>query len=185
MVNIVSIHGAWSSPVSFNYIQAKIKANWQNISYDHSNETIQNILNRSEKEINQPSVVIGHSLGGIVAMNLHDHPMVEKIITLASPLSGLELNLVQLYFSRSGLIKQITNDSTHIRQMKSKTYTKPVMHLIANRGFNPFIYEENDGVLPLKIQTGWTAGKVYEIDANHYEILQSSETINLIKSMIK
>lgn len=184
MVNIVSIHGAWSSPVSFNHIQSKIKANWQNISYDHSSETVQDILDRSEREIDQPSIIIGHSLGGIVAMNLHDHPMVKKIITLASPLSGLELNLVQLYFSRSELIKQITNDSIHIRNMKMRTYTKPIMHLIANRGFNPFIYEKNDGVLPLKIQTNWTAGKVMEVDANHYEILQSNDTVALIKEFI-
>lgn len=184
MVNIVSIHGAWSSSTSFNYLQSKIKANWQHFDYDHSRDSMQDIHDRLSNDIVLPSVIIGHSLGGIAAMNLHDHPMVNSIITLASPLSGLELNLIQIYFSRSNLITQISKDSKSIRNIKSKKYSKPIIHLIANKGFNPFIYEDNDGVLPLKIQTGWTVGTVYDVDANHYEILQNNKTVELIREFI-
>lgn len=185
MEQIFAIHGAWSSPVSFNYLQTKIKANWQFLIYDHSSETMEEIVDRARREIPKESIVIGHSLGGIIAMLLHESNSLKKSITLASPLYGLELNLVQLYFTRSKLIKQITRDSDAIRTMKSISYNKPVLHLIANRGFNPFIYEANDGVLPQRIQTAWSAGKMVEVNANHYEILQSCETINLIKEFMK
>jgi hypothetical protein len=184
METIFAIHGAWSSSVSFNYLQSKIKANWKFLSYDHSSETMEDIVTRANKEIPKNSIVIGHSLGGIISMLLHENEHSEKIITLASPLSGLELNMVQLYFTRSRLIKQITKESDSIRKMKATEYKKAVLHLVANRGFNPFIYEPNDGVLPQRIQTGWSAGKLVEVDANHYEILQSNETVENIKKFI-
>lgn len=178
--NIFAIHGAWSSPVSFNYLSSKIKTNWTTLSYDHATDSMRDIIQRANDIIKEPCTIIGHSLGGIAALHLHDNPLVERIITLASPLAGLELNLIQLYFSRSKLIGQISKDSHIIKDMKRATYSKPVKHLIAGRGFNPFIYEDNDGVLPVKIQTGWNCGEFVKIDANHYEILQHADTVSAI-----
>jgi hypothetical protein len=61
----------------------------------------------------------------------------------------------------------------------------PVLHLIANRGYNPFIYEDNDGVLSIKVQTGWSCGEISEISANHYEILQSEATAAALLQFLK
>jgi len=178
--NIFAIHGAWSSEISFTHLESKIKGHWQMFSYDHANESMDQIIERANSEISESSIVIGHSLGGIVALNMDSNPLVRGIITLASPLAGLEMNLLQLYLSRSNLLGQITNDSRIIKQMKQHDYTKPVLHIVANRGYNPFIFEKNDGVLPYKIQTGWICGSKIEVDANHYEILQSPQTVDHI-----
>lgn len=180
LTSIFAIHGAWSSSVSFNYLRSQISADWNTISYNHSQDGVRDIIKRATDEITTPCTVIGHSLGGIVALHLHDNPLVERIITLASPLAGLELNLVQLYFSRSKLIGQISKDSHIIKDMKHATYTKPVQHVIAGTGFNPFIYEDNDGVLPVKVQTGWSCGDFIKVNANHYEILQHPDTVSAI-----
>lgn len=179
--SIFAIHGAWSSPVSFNYLQTQVDADWTTLNYDHTHDGMRDIIQRAHDSINKPCTVIGHSLGGIAALYLHDNPLVERIITLASPLAGLDLNLIQLYFSRSKLIGQIAKDSHIIKDMKRATYTKPVTHLIASCGFNPFIYEDNDGVLPIKIQTGWSCGEFYKIESNHYEILQHADTATAIR----
>jgi pimeloyl-ACP methyl ester carboxylesterase len=179
--NIFAIHGAWSSPVSFNYLQTQVDANWTTLSYDHTRDGMRDIIYNANMKLDRPCTVIGHSLGGIVALHLHDNPFVERIITLASPLAGLELNLIQLYFSRSNLIGQIAKDSHIIKDMKRATYTKPIIHLVAANGFNPFIYEDNDGVLPVKIQTSWGCGEFYKIDSNHYEILQHADTVAAIR----
>ena len=65
--------------------------------------------------------------------------------------------------------------------MKRREYTKPVLHLIASRGFNPFIYEDSDGVLPRKVQNGWHCGKILPVEANHYEILQHQDTVQQLQ----
>ena len=183
-MNIIAIHGAWSSSVSFNHLRSQIKGTWQALDYDHASDSIWDIIQRSNEMITKPSVVIGHSLGGIAALHTHDNPWVQGMITLASPLSGLDLNLLQIYLSRSKLITQIANDTQLIRDMKRRQYSKPVMHLVANRGFNPFIYEDSDGVLPRKIQTGWHCGEVVSIETNHYEILQHPDTVRSIGNFL-
>ena len=183
--HVLTIHGAWSSSISFNHISSQIAADWQHFDYDHKSEGLRHIMQRARDSITQPSLLIGHSLGGIVALTMEDHPLVRGIITLASPLTGLDLNLIQVYLSRSGLISEITSRSHVIRDMHRHEFTKPVLHLVANRGYNPFIYEHNDGVLPYKVQTGWTCGELRDVSANHYEILQTSETLTHISEWIQ
>ena len=88
--------------------------------------------------------------------------------------------------SRASLISKISNSSRQIREIHDMNFDHvPVLHLIANKGFNPFIYEDNDGVLPLKVQTGWSCGDIEEIAANHYEILQSDATVGAVQNFIK
>lgn len=183
--HVVTLHGAWSSSISFKHIASQISAGWQHFDYDHRNEGMRQIMQRARDSIIQPSVLIGHSLGGMVALALDEHPMVRGIITLASPLTGLDLNLIQVYLSRSGLVSEITNRSHLVRDIHRHQYQKPVLHLVANRGYNPFIYEQNDGVLPYKVQTGWGCGDFQEIAANHYEILQSDETLHQITEFLQ
>ena len=183
-MNIVAIHGAWSSPTSFNHLRSQISANWRLVAYDHIKHDIDDISVLADIAITDPCIVIGHSLGGIAALTTHDNPLVKGIITLASPTAGLELNLIQQYLSRSKLISGIARGSRCINGIHAKTYDKPILHCIAGTGFNPFIYEDSDGVLPIKVQTSWTCGPMVKIDANHYEILQHSDTVREIDRFI-
>jgi pimeloyl-ACP methyl ester carboxylesterase len=184
-VRAMTIHGAWSSSISFNHMATQISADWQHFGYDHRTESLREIIQRARDSLSAPVVLLGHSLGGMVSLALEDHPMVQGIVTLASPLTGLDLNLVQVYLSRSSLIGEITNRSHLVRDLQRHVYSKPVLHLVANQGFNPFIYEQNDGVLPYKVQTGWGCGTFHEIAANHYEILQSADTIAQIRHFMQ
>lgn len=183
-MNIIAIHGAWSSSTSFNYLRTQIRGHWHCVDYDHERDTMWEIIHRANAAVTKPCVVIGHSLGGIAALHTYDQHMVQGIITLASPLAGLELNLLQIYLSRSRLITQIAADTHLIRDMKRREYAKPVLHLIANRGFNPFIYEDSDGVLPRKIQTGWSCGHMVPVETNHYEMLQHHDTVQHIRDFM-
>ena len=104
--------------------------------------------------LNKPAGVVVHpsyrNNAGTLLNSVMGHLGAERgalpgIITLASPLTGLDLNLVQVYLSRSSLIGEITNRSHIVKDIQRHAYTKPVLHLVANRGYNPFIYEQNDG----------------------------------------
>lgn len=185
-MKILGIHGAWSSSTSFNYLKLKTKVkDWHCVDYDHRVNAYEDILSMSIGVMREPYVAIGHSLGGMVALHMSQDTLCKGIITLASPLAGLDLNLLQLYMGRENLISKIASSSRQVREIHHMRFDHvPVLHLIANKGYNPFIYESNDGVLPLKVQTGWTCGEVAEISANHHEILQSDATAAAVKGFI-
>jgi pimeloyl-ACP methyl ester carboxylesterase len=186
-VKILAIHGAWSSSISFNYLKSKTKAkNWHCIDYYHEIDNWDSILSRTIGAVREPYIAIGHSLGGMIALHMSQDTNCKGIVTMASPLTGLDLNLIQMYLSRASLVGAIAKNSKNIREIQELRYDHvPVLHLIANRGYNPFIYENNDGVLPVKVQTGWTCGNIEEISANHYEILQSDATVSAVTQFIK
>lgn len=184
-MEFLGIHGAWSSSVSFNYLRSVIKPkNWHFINYDHASETFEDILNKSYNIIQKPYVAVGHSLGGLIALMQHNDPNCKGIVTLASPLNGIDLSLMQSALSRSTLLTKISRYSPFIEKLHSMVYSKPIVHLLANKGFNPFIYEPNDGVLTLTMQRGWVCGEVIEVSTNHYEILQNDQTVKIIKDFI-
>jgi pimeloyl-ACP methyl ester carboxylesterase len=185
-MKILAIHGAWSSSASFNYLKLKMKNKvWQYIDYDHTVDDWDNILKKTVDVSVEPYVAIGHSLGGMIALHMSRDINCKGIVTMASPLGGLDLNLIQLYLSRSTLISSIVKNSKQVEEIQNLSFDHlPVLHLIANKGYNPFIYEANDGVLPLKVQTAWSCGTMVEISANHYEILQSEATAEAITQFI-
>lgn len=182
-MRIMCIHGAWSSPVSFNHLSSKIKGEWVPCSYSPS-ESLATIISRFNSECAEPCVVVGHSLGGVIALNLHDNQHVAGIVTMASPLAGLQVNYLTRFLSRSDLIGDVASDSHIMRRTKTRVYEKPVLHLISTRGFNPFVYEENDGVVPLKSQRDWSCGEVVDVAANHYEILQHPDSIAQVAGFV-
>jgi pimeloyl-ACP methyl ester carboxylesterase len=186
-MKILAVHGAWSSSISFNYLRSKTKTkDWSCIDYDHRVDDWNSILAKTIGHVIEPYVAIGHSLGGMVALHMSQDTNCKGIITLASPLAGLDLNLIQMYLSRASLISAVSKTSRQVREIQELRYEHiPVLHLIATKGYNPFIYEDNDGVLPIKVQTGWTCGEVGEIAANHYEILQSDATVSAVTNFIK
>jgi predicted alpha/beta hydrolase family esterase len=186
-MKILAIHGAWSSSTSFNYLKYKTKSKiWYCVDFDHRVDDWNSILQKTIESVREPYIALGHSLGGMIALHMSQDPNCRGIMTLASPLAGLDLNLIQLYLNRSSLISAIAKNSKQINEIQSLNYSHiPVHHLIANKGYNPFICEDNDGVLPIKVQTGWSCGEVSEIPANHYEILQSDATVSALTNFIK
>lgn len=169
--------------MSFNHLSSLIKGEWIRCSYS-PDESLSAIIDRLDQDCTQPAVIIGHSLGGVIALNLHDNPNVLGVVTMASPLAGLQVNYVTSFLSRSSLIGDMASNSKIVRRTHGRSYVKPVLHLISTKGFNPFVYEANDGVVPLKSQRDWSCGEVFDVDANHYEILQHPDSITRISDFI-
>lgn len=177
---ILGIHGAFSTPNIFNYIKREVKnSQWEFLDYQHVTSDVTNILKDAQRSYSnsQPMHIIGHSMGGLIALGLADQPWVKSITTIATPLGGLDLNVFQTYLSRSSFLKETSSSSNFVNNLHNKRYTVPVKHLISTQGFNPYIFEPSDGVVTLYSQRAWAVGSVSEIYANHAEIMMNPETV--------
>lgn len=199
--NLVLIHGAWCSKQGFNYITKKVldDTNVGNIhcfEYDCQKETMAQIVHRAKLQLYEVSknglktVVVGHSMGGLIALKLSQRSIVSRAITLAAPLSGLKVNrwLHTFLLWHAPILRDIVPDSTFIRNLHKKPFDKtPIDVLVANEGFNPMIYEPSDGVVTIDTQMRWVppGATLYTVKANHSEILQAPETILRVERALR
>lgn len=196
--NIMFIHGAWSSCQSFNYLSRRVDNELDRyikdtifFEYNTIKDPIDNIVRRAIKEISKDdteTLVIGHSMGGLVALVITDQPNCYRTITLASPLSGIKIKKVfqPFIYARAPILAELSPDSTFIKNLPKRKYTKRVDCLITTKGFNPLMMEKSDGVVTVYSQERWmpeTALPTY-VENNHYEILQSDQAFSTIKKAL-
>lgn len=181
---LLGIHGAFSSPNSLNYIKEHLSDHeWKMVNYSDSIRGIENIIKTVNSQITKPTVVIGHSLGGIIGINLLKNPNVKKVITISSPINGLWFGfMVQMILARQTFITELKPSGTVIRTAKSLVDAHPdkITSIVTTKGLSPYIMEDNDGVLTVASQDYGNQNK-YFIPANHHEILQIDRTVQIIK----
>lgn len=187
MSDIFAIHGAFSTPRMFSYLKSQLSEHtWHFLDYRDQISDVETIIEAAKKKIFSDKVhVIGHSMGGLMALALANEPWAKSVVTIATPLAGLDFNLVATYLSRSHFLSEISQNSKFIKQIHQKKYTIPVLHLITTQGYNPYMFEQNDGVVTLRSQKKWSCGTVAEIDANHSEVLLHEKTVEKLSNWFK
>lgn len=188
-MNIVTIHGAFSSKNAFNYIMSKFpEYDWHETDYSGKISGIHDVIKSVEDQIVKPSLLIGHSMGGIIASNLLTNENVTGIITIATPLNGLNYPYVLPWlYTKKSFINEIGPSSPTIINTKKniESTTKPVYNIITGRGFNPFITEDNDGVITVNSQI--TKAFTYKLasPATHTEVLLHEDTVTTLKRIFE
>jgi triacylglycerol esterase/lipase EstA (alpha/beta hydrolase family) len=184
-MKILAIHGAFSTPTIFNYAKSKIKNyDWQMFDYSEHINDFARVCEDAIYSITEPVHVIGHSMGGLIALSLSGHHQVRSITTIATPLDGLDVNITQFYLSRSNFIREMQRGSAFMRGIHTAGYPMPVQHIITIRGFNPYMMDDNDGVVTLRSQRGWSTGQCHEIEANHAEIMLHDDCIKQMRKFL-
>lgn len=182
--NIVAIHGAFSTPNIFNFLKKELpQFEWNFVDYSKITSDINKLITTiltDYKNSKKQHHVVGHSMGGLVALGLANQPWVKSVTTIATPLDGLEINILQSYLSRSSFLGEISTYSDLLKTIHEKTYHTPVQHIISTQGFNPYIWEPTDGVVTLRSQRGWHVGSSHDVSANHSEVMMMPETANIL-----
>ncbi|MEM4260497.1 MAG: alpha/beta hydrolase [Candidatus Woesearchaeota archaeon] len=196
MKEIWYIHGANCSSISFNRIVDKLpKHKAYFIDYD-SKTSLDEILHYvweklpEHREIN----LIGHSLGGIISILLSHEAkfpeankkiLIDKIVTISSPLGGsIHANLLRYMFPEYKILKGISTKSEFIESLLRLGISVPTLSLVSIAGNLPTVKEKNDGIVTISSQKALKGPTYIEINANHFEILQSDETIKEIKNFL-
>ena len=188
--NILYIHGANMSPVSFTLIQTTMgshKAVTPQYSIEKPLEkNLKRIAQLARKEFKDRQFdIISHSLGGIIAILLLKTRLdIGKIVTISTPLGGSEAAAsLRFMYPTYQLYKDIDPSSDIIKKANNMKLTVPVLSIVTTGGNStiPFMSEENDTIVTVASQTASDNPEYYYADLNHFEVLMSKEVAYKIK----
>jgi len=197
---IVYIHGAHMTSAAFNYIKEKLpKHDFHNIEYNalEDLETTVGRVKTEVKSLDKPVKIVAHSLGGVIGLCLLQSEIpVEKMVTIGSPLGGVNLQAVRVnsYFMPlmvgfmpdevARFLKftnQISADSPVFRDLhKSDFDQNKIFTIVTNMG-KVFSAEDSDMVVSVKSQKHYDNVGSAELNCSHSESLLRPETVQIIK----
>jgi pimeloyl-ACP methyl ester carboxylesterase len=188
-MTVVYIHGASATGDSFNYIRSHLKVKDEIVIEYDSAYGFNNNLDDMKKIIKNVDDIqfICHSLGGIYALHLADAfpAQVEKAVTISTPYGGAEsADYARYFLPFNRLLKDIGPNSDPIRAANRITIKHPWLNIVSTRGNSPWIIQPNDGVVTLTSMKHRSDMQFEELYINHYEVVMSPDTVNIIKKFI-
>jgi len=205
---IIYLHGANSTPTSFNFIRHHVLMNnglgevnimTVPIKYD-SSEPITKLVASIYLQIKAPSwekspcFLIGHSLGGVIATLLSywneehgpDKLDFRGIVSLASPYAGSKAaNFLKWMYPSYGVFDNVATNSPWMKLIAEKGAIIPTRAIITQSGSSPLMKEPNDGVVSVSSQRSLKNSEGMPVDYNHFEVLLSEEVGDYICEFIK
>lgn len=187
MTKIVYIHGASATSDSFNYIRDHIKHSDMVLEYSSLNRFVDNLESMKEQLSAETDMFfVAHSLGGIYALHLADHfgDRVRGAVTISTPYGGSrEANVAKWFLPFNHLMRDIGPDAYPMHQARQIKVGCPWANIVTVRGGSPFISEANDGVVTLEsMRRHSSIMDLIELNLNHYEVLLSRQTVDVILS---
>ena len=187
---IVYIHGASATQESFNYLREHIGGIDTCLEYNSDNGFENNLAIMQDRlKIYKKIFFICHSLGGIYALHLAERfaDKIQGAVTLSTPYGGSKAADYAKYFVPfSRLMRDIGPKSYPMSYIQNIDITWPWTNVVSTRGASPFIVEPNDGVVTLASQRALADRMtLIDLDVNHYEIVMSPRTVNIIKDQLR
>ncbi len=185
----VYIHGATASERSFAFIQKSTRTkNPIYLNYQKENSAQDNLAEMTNilDSINDPVVIVAHSLGGVYATYLqHRFNKVKAVVSLATPFGGSELATWGSIFNpHYQLFKDIRPTSDFIRNSLSIDIECPWMQVVTTVGDVPWIQGTNDGIVTRSSMMCRNDIDYTEVDRNHYEVVLSKRSVDIIKKLL-
>jgi alpha-beta hydrolase superfamily lysophospholipase len=177
---IVWLPGAYSARDSFNFFRSS--RDWGAeviIEYDANGDLVkitEEIKSRIQRRTKEPVNIIGHSLGGVIAVALSNIGLpTNKIVTMSSPFGGL------------GPWWPPKTLGAEIRTLNRLTKTISVEHqcYISTGGNNPWLLIQNDGIISVTSQKAIEKANYIEVPSNHFEILMNRDVVTSVRKFLE
>lgn len=182
-INVVWLHGANQSSLSFEYLRNKI--NFTNeifINYTSMNRFHDNLeMIADQVQGKGPHFVIGHSMGGLYALHLTQYVRVVGGVSISTPFRGSSTADWAKYIVPSyPLFKDIGRKSDPVRQANGLKLDIPWTQIVSTAGSVPYHNGPNDGVCTLESMKHRTDMKHIEVPHTHYEVMCSQQVADII-----
>ena len=190
-MKVVYIHGATATHNSFAFIQKSLEAkNYLYIEYPRDKTAFENLDNMKDIILNnetEPMFVVCHSLGGIYALHLLEQfDNIRGVVSLATPFAGSDIAVWGKIMNPSyKLFNDITPRSEFIRTTRDIDVKIPWTQIVTTTGEVPWMEQPNDGVVTKRSMMARSDVDYVEISNNHYEIVQCTRAVEVIKSSWK
>jgi pimeloyl-ACP methyl ester carboxylesterase len=189
-MKLVYIHGASATGESFNYIREHLNHNDDIvIEYNSKNGFEENLAQMKDVLVNFDNMFfVCHSLGGIYALHLANHFKNQVIgaVTISTPYGGSSVADYARYFLPfSRLLRDIGPNSKPMRTTSKLKVLHPWLNIVTVKGDSPWMVEPNDGVVTIDSMKTRSDMEFIELALNHYEVVISPKTVEILKEKIK
>jgi len=188
MSKIVYIHGANSTSISFSYIKEKLgNHDYLDLSYSSNYSFKSNLTELAEqvKSIGE-CYLIGHSLGGLYAIHLSQVAKIKKGITIATPFAGsATADWARFLLPQFQLFRDVGKRSEPVVESLNIKLNVPWTQIVTTTGSVPWHGTKNDGVVTLASMTARSDVDYKYVEHNHYEVMCSDTTVEIIKDCLK
>lgn len=188
-MNLVYIHGASATGDSFNYIRQHLTHPDEIvIEYDSQNGFDRNLTDMKNIVSNIDNIVfVCHSLGGIYALHLADAfpDHILGAVTMSTPYGGAEsADYAKYFLPFNRLLRDIGPSSDPMKTASRVQLQHPWLNVVTTRGDSPWIMQPNDGVVTVNSMRHRPEMQFEELYINHYEVLMSPKTVDIIKEFV-
>lgn len=204
MRTIVYLHGAASTPLTFQYIRESLPLHKAIlIKYDYTiklKESLVGIIDDIALQLETPTEeinIVAHSLGGILALNVIDSAQfnVNKCITISAPFGGIESAVyLSMLNPFNVFLKEIKPHAPFIAATRALTQNGPVKDAILGERFLQIVSysdagglmltTENDTVVTTNSQVSLEGTRIKLANHNHFEVLQSPDVVGELKNFL-
>jgi pimeloyl-ACP methyl ester carboxylesterase len=186
---LVYIHGATATSVSFSYIRNHFFQTEVLLNYDCSRGFYRNLAEMRQQLAGKDNLFfIAHSLGGIYALHLANEFKDQTVggVTLSTPYGGSnEAAYLKILFPFSRLLKEVTPCAGPITDLKSMEVPELWANVVTDKSNGLWRTEPNDGVVTQASMRHRTDMELIDLNVNHYEVVNSPNTIDIIAERIK
>lgn len=183
-MEIVLIHGANASNVSWNWIGSNLE-NAKRLSWGMMTHPEKN-LQAMEAELPEKCVVVGHSMGGLYAWHLANRnpDRVVAGISIATPWGGsIQAGFWKMFNFNIPWLQMLSRMEPWTAETRMIETPVPWTNVVTIHGFDLFGVGDNDGVVTVESQRELHGpAKEIVLDYGHNEVLQSPELLEIIKS---
>lgn len=188
-MNIVYVHGHAASIKCFSYMRKHTGHHKEILlEYNSNGGFASNYADMLERLQNVSDIFfIAHSLGGIYALHLA-HALRQNVlgaVTLSTPYGGsMEASFMQFLSAFHPVLRDVHPYSKPILEGNNLPILHPWTAVVTTAGHYPFTIEPNDGVVTLKSMRHRKDLRIIELSMNHYQVLRSEQTVNIVREAI-
>lgn len=190
---IVYIHGASATAESFTHIRQHVRETFKErdimLEYKSDDGFDYNLEQMKEKLDGKKKLFfISHSLGGIYALHLANHFKETTVggVSLSTPYGGSrQADFAKYFVPFNRLMHDIGTMSAPMMESMVLPPPKNWTQVISTVGQSPWVHGDNDGVVTLTSMRSREDFEQIELKLNHYEIVISDKTVEIILDKIK